>query len=710
LIPGIGLDGTPGRNGAMSATRHIVAGLALAGSAVAFGAEPTGTAVEYFNTGLGHYFVTADPLEMSSVESGGAGPGWQRTGGEFSVFRAASDAPGLSPVCRFYGTPGVGPNSHFYTADPAECESVKQSVGWTYEGIAFYIAVPQSGQCAAGTTPVFRSYNNGYVRNDSNHRFTVDPTVFAHSASFGYEAEGVAMCAPLSQADLQADAVRLLRQAAFGPSEAEAARATSMGAAAWIDTQLAMPGTQYPDYPWVPTQKDTTCTGNCARDGYSLFPLQLQFFANAVTQPDQLRGRVAFALSQIFVTSGVSNARNYAMRDYQQLLADHAFGNFHDLLLAVTLSPNMGDYLDMANNNKANPANGTQPNENYGREILQLFSVGTVLLNPDGTPMLDASGRAIDTYDQGVIEGFSHVFTGWTYAPAAGAPSRNNNPKNYLGTMLAVDANHDFGPKPLLAGVIAPPGQSMQEDLELAHQVIVGHANVGPFIGKQLIQKLVTSDPTPAYVARISAVWNDNGAGQRGDLRAVVRAILTDPEARGARKIDPAYGKLVEPAVYLASLLRATNGTTDGVYLRAQSSNLAQNVFYAPSVFNFYSPAYQVPETALVGPEFQLFTSATALGRANVVNALVFGTIGPDPTVVGSTGTHLDLSPYVAVAGDAGALVDRANAYLLGGTMPAAMRATILTAVNAVPASDVTSRARTALYLVFSSVQYQVQR
>jgi uncharacterized protein (DUF1800 family) len=310
-----------------------------------------------------------------------------------------------------------------------------------------------------------------------------------------------------------------------------------------------------------------------------------------------------------------------------------------------------------------------------------------------------------------VIEGFSHVFTGWTYAPVAGAPSRNDNPKNYLGTMLAVDANHDFGPKPLLAGMIAPPGQSMQQDLELAHQVIVGHANVGPFIGKQLIQKLVTSAPTPAYVARISAVWNDNGVGQRGDLKAVVRAILMDPEARGARKIDPAYGKLVEPAVYLASLLRASDGATDGVYLRAQSSNLAQNVFYAPSVFNFYSPAYLVPETALVGPEFQLFTSATALARTNVVNALVFGNgIAPDPTVSGATGTHLDLSAYAAAAGDAAALVDRANAYLLGGAMPGAMRATILAAVNAVPASDTVGRARTVLYLVFSSVQYQVQR
>lgn len=706
----------------MKSKRHaIAAALALAGGPAA-AAEPTGNAIEYYNTYLGHYFMTADPAEAAAIDAGGAGPGWERTGGQFGVFRSAADAPGLSPVCRFYGTPGVGPNSHFYTADPSECASVKTSVGWTYEGIAFYIAQPGAGQCAPGTTPVFRSYNNGYVRNDSNHRFTVDPTVFAHSVSFGYAQEGVVMCAPLSQADVQADAMRLLRQAAFGPTESEVARVASMGDTAWIDEQLAMSGTAYPQYPWTPATRPATCvddrsqpvtpTSYCARDNYTLFPLQLQFFRNAASQPDQLRARVAFALSQIFVTSGVSNARNYAMREYQQLLADHAFGNYYDLLLAVTLSPNMGDYLDMANNNKADAASGTQPNENYGREILQLFSIGTVLLDPDGTPMLDASGKAMPTYDQGVIEGFSHVFTGWTYAPLAGQASRNNNPRNYLGAMIPVTANHDFNGKPLLSGVWAAPNLSMQDDLQGAHQNIANHANVGPFIGKQLIQKLVTSDPTPGYVSRVSAVWNDNGAGIRGDLKAVVRAILLDPEARGARKIDPAYGKLVEPAVYLASVLRATNGSTDGVFPRLQSATLSQNVFYAPSVFNFYSPAYQVPSAGLVGPEFQLFTSATAIARANAMNALLFSASGiaPDASVYGATGTKVDLSPYIAVAASSSALADRADAYLLGGTMPSSMRSAIVSAVEAVPASDPATRARTALYLVFSSVQYQVQR
>jgi uncharacterized protein (DUF1800 family) len=690
----------------------------LAGT-TAFAAEPTGLAIEYFNTTLGHYFVTAGPGEIQSVESGGAGPGWIRTGGQFGVFLGANDAPNLVPVCRFYGTPGVGPNSHFYTATPSECEQVKKDRGWTYEGVAFY--VPQSPGCGPGTTPVYRSYNNGFARNDANHRFTVDATVFARSAAFGYVAEGIAMCAPLSSADVQADAVRLLRQASFGPTQAEAQRVAAMGTDAWLNEQFALPATQYPAYPWVPANRADTCVDDrsqplradsfCARDNYSLFPLQLQFFRSALAQPDQLRGRMAFALSQIMVTSGVDNSRNYAMRQYQQIFADRAFGNFYDLLLAVTLSPVMGDYLDMVNNNKTNPATGADPNENYGREILQLFSVGTYLLNADGTQQVDGAGKPLFTYDLAQIKGFSRVFTGWTYQPLAGAPSRANNPRNYLGAMLPVDSNHETGAKVLLEGVTAPAGMTMQQDLEFAHRNIFNHPNVGPFIGKQLIQKLVTSDPTPAYVGRVTAAFNDNGAGQRGDLRAVLRAILTDPEARGARKIDPAYGKLLEPVLYMTGAARALGAASDGVYFRAQSSALGQFVFYAPSVFNYYPFDYVVPGTGLLGPEFGVQTSSTAINRANFANALVFSAqINPDPAVYGATGTQLDLAPYQALAQDPAALADRLDRDLLAGTMSAAMRGAIVSAVNAVAPSDTLNRARTAAYLVVTSPQYQVQR
>ena len=690
----------------------------LAGPALA---EPTGVAVEWHNTITGHYFFTSGPEEIANVDGGRAGAGWVRTGGEFATYLHANDAPGLSPVCRFYG---AGPNSHFYTPNAQECELVKRpDSGWAYEGVAFYIQEAQNGACPAGTTPVYRSYNNGAARNDSNHRYTVDPTVFAKSSSFGYAPEGVAMCAPLSSADLLADAVRLLRQATFGPTEAEAQRVAAMGAAAWIDEQLAMPTTQYPLYPWMPTNRPDTCVDDrtqpvradsyCARDNYTLFQLQLQFLRDALSQPDQLRQRVAFALSQIMVTSGVDNARNYAMRNYQQLLRDRAFGNFHDLLYAVTLSPVMGDYLDMANNNKSNPAAGTDPNENYAREILQLFSVGTYLLNPDGTHQLDATGKPRFTYGEAEIKGFARAFTGWTYPLVAGAVQRPNanNPRNYLGDMLAIDANHEFGTKVLLSNVVAPANLPMAQDLEFAHANIVSHANVAPFIGKQLIQKLVASDPSPAYVARVTAVWDNNGAGQRGDLRAVVRAILLDPEARGARKIDPSYGKLIEPVLFMTSLARGANARSDAVALRGQLGTLGQNVFYSPSVFNYYPFDYVAPGTSLLGPEFGLQNATTSIGRANSSSGIIFATaIAPDNSVYGATGTTLDLSSYQAVAQDANALAARLDRNLLAGRMSPAMRDAIVSAVNAVAATDTSTRARTAFWLVLTSPQFQVQR
>ncbi|MGZ5047737.1 MAG: DUF1800 family protein [Usitatibacter sp.] len=701
----------------MHALRKAACAAAIGCWGVANAAEPTATAIELFHPALGHYFLTADAGEIRAAESAG----WTRTGGRFGVFAHESDAPGLSPVCRFYDGPGVNRHSHHYAADPAECDALKAAPGLKYEGIVFYAARPASGKCAADTTPVYRSSMDVVYRNDFNERLTVDPTVYAKAASFGHSPEGVVLCAPLSAADVRADAVRLLRQATFGPTPADAEAVVSAGAAAWVDAQLALPATQYPAYPWMPANRPDTCVDDraqpvkpdsyCARDNYSLFPLQLQFFRNAVSGPDQLRQRVAFALSQIMVTSGVSNARNYAMRDYQQVFLDRAFGNFYDLLLAVTLSPEMGDYLDMVNNNKTNAAAGTDPNENYAREIMQLFSVGTELLNTDGTQKLDANGKAIPTYQLAEIKGFSRVFTGWTYPTVAGVAARNNNPRNYLGNMLAVDANHEFGTKVLLSGVVAPANMSMADDLAFAHRNIFNHPNVGPFIGKQLIQKLVTSDPTPVYVARVSAVFDNDGLGTRGNLRAVVRAILLDPEARGALKIDAGYGKLVEPVLYMTSVARALGAASDGVFLRNSSSALGQFVFYAPSVFNHYPFDYVVPGTQLLGPEFGIQTSTTALARANFATSLVLSNgIAPDPTVFASTGTQVNLAPYQSIAGDAAALAERLDRDLLAGRMSDAMRAAIVSAVNAASPSDALARARAGVWLVTTSTQYQVQR
>lgn len=513
-----------------------------------------------------------------------------------------------------------------------------------------------------------------------------------------------------------ADAHRLLRQASFGPTPAEVSRVVAMGATAWLDEQLAMPASRYPEYPWVPTNRAATCVDDrtlplrpdsyCARDNYTLYPLQLAFFRNAIDAPDQLRQRVAFAWSQVFVTSGVHNARNYAMQRYQQLLVDRALGNFLDLLRAVTLSPQMGDYLDMANNNKANPAARTEPNENYAREVMQLFTIGTWLLEQDGTLRRDAAGAPLPAYDQEVIEGFAHVFTGWTYEPAPGATPRNNNPRSFEGTLRPVAANHDFGEKELLGAVLAPPGRAPADDLEFALRNLFEHPNVGPFISRELIRKLVASDPSPAYVARVAAVFNRNAQGVRGDLASVVRAILLDPEARSGAS----SGKLLEPVLYLTGMARALHAATDGAYFRSQAAALSQNVFYSPSVFNYYPADYVVPGLGRPGPEFALLTSATAIARANVANTLVYGTIAPDASLYGATGTQVSLAAYTPLAKDAPALVARLDADLLGGAMDTAMREQVIAAVNAVSATDAVGRVRAGLYLVFASPSFQVQR
>jgi uncharacterized protein (DUF1800 family) len=383
------------------------------------------------------------------------------------------------------------------------------------------------------------------------------------------------------------------------------------------------------------------------------------------------------------------------------MLQNDAFGNFQTLLTDVTLSPVMGNYLDMVNNDKPNPEKGTNPNENYAREVLQLFSIGLHQLNTDGTPQLDGSGNPIPTYDQETIEGFAHVFTGWTYPTKLGATARFGNPRFYGGPMIAFDSHHDTGPKVLLNGVTLSAGGTAQADLTAAMQNIFNHPNVGPFIGKQLIQYLVTSNPSPEYVARITAVFNDNGQGVRGDLKAVVKAILLDPEAR--RGDDPATaqaddGHLKEPLLFIMNLLRAMNATSEGDCLAEYATAMKQNPFTPPSVFNFFHPTNVIQGTNLLGPEFEIFDSGTAINRINFVNTIVNG------TPCGST--RLDFTPYAALAADPAQLVDNISALMLHGRMSDDMRNAVLTAIT--PQTDPTRRAKAALYLVGSSSQFQV--
>lgn len=500
-----------------------------------------------------------------------------------------------------------------------------------------------------------------------------------------------------------AAATRFLEQATWGPAAASVGRLQQIGFEQWLADQFATPPSDIPD-------------------ASSLRQLQDRFFLNALVGEDQLRQRMAFALSEIWVVSGTKINRPEALAPYLRLLAADAFGNYYDLMRDVTLSPAMGHYLDMVNNDKPNPALGKSANENYARELMQLFTLGEALLNQDGSPQRDADGRLIPAYTEATVQDLARVFTGWTYPPAPGQPSRVHNPAYWAGPMVAFASNHDTGPKTMLNGVTLPAGQSPEADLQSTLENIFNHPNVGPFICMQLIQHLVTSNPSPGYVARVAAVFADNGAGVRGDLKAVLRAILLDPEARagddsisvsplmapgqggGPPPDDPATpspndGHLREPVLFITGLLRLLNATAAVPNaLAGYASQMGQNVYFAPSVFNYFSPAYNVPGTPLLGPEFQIYSSAAAIVRANFVNTVIFGSVG---------GIKVDLTPLVQAAQNADTLLDNLGATFLHGRMPPDMRASIVKALDSATTDSL--KARTALYLVASSALYQVE-
>ena len=506
------------------------------------------------------------------------------------------------------------------------------------------------------------------------------------------------------------DVVRFLDQATFGPTRELVEYVQQVGVPAYLAEQLVAQMKPYPDLPPMPATRPADCTGSCQRDNYTMYPLQVHFFQNALYGTDQLRQRVAFALGQIFVVSANGSRVTLSgwMGPYQQLLYRSAFGNFRQLLTDVTLSPAMGAYLDMVNNRKFNPTTGVKPNENFSRELLQLFSIGLVMLNRDGTPQRDGEGRTIPTYDQAIVENFSRVFTGWTFAPAFAPGVPNYRDPMVVRVVRRVEVDHDTDEKQLLNGAVNPAGLSAAADLQAALDNIFYHPNVGPFIGKQLIQHLVTSNPSPGYVDRIASVFNDNGFGVRGDLAAVVTAILTDPEARGDQRTDSDYGHLVEPVLFVTRVLRAFQPQSDGV-LASFTASMGQDVFRAPSVFNFYPPGYRIVGTGLLGPEFKLLDSATALARINFVNTVVFNGIAAAPPNRPS-GTTIDLSPLLPLAPDPDALVAAIDDLLLHRSMSPQMRSTIVEAVAVIPASNRLLRAKTAAYLVASSSQYQVER
>lgn len=543
------------------------------------------------------------------------------------------------------------------------------------------------------------------------------------------------------------DRVRFMEQATFGPNAALELRLRRLGYSTWLEEQMDeayyTPATD-PEYAPQPSTPSPTCDGvslptdvpaACFRDNYTMYLLQNWFYKEALyNERQQLRRRMSWALSQIIVVSGRTNNQPSRMMPYVQTLDRNAFGSFRRLMDEMTLNPAMGTYLDMAISTQQNP------NENYAREILQLFTIGVDMLNQDGTPVLDSQGNRIPSYNQETINNFTKVFTGWTFCGSTCAATQPGL-VNYKDPMVANPANHDTSSKTLLnypgATPFIPAGQTPEQDLRAALDNIFYHPNVAPFISKALIRQLVTSNPTPAYVGRVAAVFADNGRGDRGDLKAVVRAILLDPEARGDIKTDPDYGKLREPVLYVTNILRPFNptannnigvpgscgGLSDGV-INPSTQLLEQDVFNPPNVFNYYNLDYIIPNTPLAGPEFGIFSTGTALKRPNFVNQMappnatgaagilaVTGTAS-NPTVF-PCGTRIDLTRLqtLAAADTTGALLlDTLNKEMMHGTLSTPVRNEFLTAIQAVASANTLKRARTAFYLVATSSQYQVQR
>jgi uncharacterized protein (DUF1800 family) len=493
-------------------------------------------------------------------------------------------------------------------------------------------------------------------------------------------------------------AARLLDQATFGPSLATIRQVQSMGMDAWITQQFNTPDTPLAD---IPTPLPAVCLAantptNCEES---------EWWQTVLTGPDQLRQRVAFALSEIFViSSDTDNATTITY--YHNTLAQDAFTNFYTIMHDVSVSPGMGAYLNMLDSAKA-PA-GEIPNENYARELMQLFTLGLDLLNDDGTLQLDGSGNPVPTYTQAQVQEFAAAYTGWTYATASGGvPTKfPNGTANYLAPMVAVESEHDTTSKTLLNGTVLPGGQTAEEDLQGALNNIFDHPNVGPFVCKQLIQHLVTSTPSPAYVARISAVFANNGNGVRGDMQAVIRAILEDTEAR-AGDADPTFegGHLREPMLWMTNFLRAvgfTNTDPNSSYfsLSNYSNNLNERPYRSGSVFNFFPPSYVVPGTTLNAPEFDLENTASAILRLSLGDSLVNNKI---------TSFNIDLSATSALgrlaSASPGQMVDMLGTIFMHGQMPTDMRTEILSAINGLGTAQ---QVRVATFLVITSSQYKV--
>lgn len=560
--------------------------------------------------------------------------------------------------------------------------------------------------CSGGGVTVAGNASDSPSNDGSNNTGGGNPSVGTNTPP--------ASTGAVSLDDANRYASRFLAQATFGPTEDSIEEFINLGPEGWLDQQFSLPMSEVSTY----TRANSNGSSRIARHE--------AWWNNIMSGQDQLRQRVAFALSQLFVVSDldfVLRNRQYGVASYYDMLSQHAFGNYRELLEQVTLHPVMGVYLTHARSEVANPALNIRPDENYAREALQLFSIGLNQLTLGGEIVLN-DGRPIPAYSQLTVEEFARVYTGWNYATARSWVSTNLNNDDYILPMVPDERFHDSGEKTLLNGAVTPAGQSARQDLEAALDNIFNHANVAPFVSKFLIQRLVTSNPTPEYVARVATVFNDNGIGVKGDLQAVIRTLLMDPEARSEPLDNPTYGKVKEPIIKLAHFFRALNGvpgpeaggvhSTASYHLHRLDEMLGQAPLRSPSVFNFYQADTSLsPTEELVAPEMQITTEANVASthinfhhqiyrftdRANLNN--------DNPRV-----TIIDTSQLVELAGNTTDLLDWIDLIFFTGSMPDYVRDNIQITISTLANTDEGrfARVQDALFMAISSPAYSHQR
>jgi uncharacterized protein (DUF1800 family) len=690
--------------------------------ALAAGSASAVDVIEYYNASLDHYFITWVPAEIANLDSGKT-KGWTRTGQAFQTYTTPQS--GTSPVCRYYIPPALG-DSHFFGRGTTECNNTGQkNPSFVLESSDFMqVFLPVAGTCPAGTAQVYRVFSN---RPDANHRYMVSKVVRDQMIAKNWLAEGdgpdlVVMCAPVSvDADVDADIVRLLEQSTMGVTEALIVEVKQKGIEAWLDEQLELYESRYtpwPEYRTSSMAERDQCIALpiCRVNNIAPDPVVWEFYRQAVNGRDQVRQRFAYVLHQLFVLGQGGPAETYAIGNFQQRVRDFAFSTYEDALYQYSVSPQLGNFQGWANNRPEQ--NGIKPNENYAREILQLLTTGVYRVNEDGTQQKDDAGNAIPAYDQADVSTLARVFTGFVYPTAPGtiSPSINNGNAYSFGPMVPLDQYHDKGAKSLFGGAVQmPAGQGADADVRAAIRALVADSNTPPFICRQLIQRLVTSAPTPAYVQRMVNVFKDNGSGVRGDLKAVLRAILLDPEARGARKTDPGYGRMREPALFFTSIMRALDVQTDGYMPLRMGGDTNMQLFSPPTIFSYFPADFTILNGTLPAAEFGIYGTSAYVVRTNIVNRFIFLHSGdegiPQPVVPNATGTPFPtMAAFLASTADPAVYVARLNRLFFHGTMSAASRKTITNAVAAIPASDPLTRAKLGAYLALTSLDYLIQK